>query len=219
MKPIEEIKELDLNNAFHELRKAGLLNTDFKAAGQSKEHLIEFFATCVEDADDSGKEIPDSIILFYNDIFSDEQEEENYENEEDCKGPMYFACETCGTLEECLKGELGFYLNIPYWVLEYSLKALSRSAFKIFIYLCRMANSQVGSNHFARCWLKYEQIKIATGVKSIRRYLKEVEEKDLIEHKLTVVRSPKGPKTVHQFTVNWYKRGKKFIEAVDAKRE
>jgi hypothetical protein len=217
MKPIDEIKRADLIDAFEVLKKSWLLNSDFKTKGKTKEDLIESFAVCVEEAHDSGKDIPDSIILFYNDIFSEAHGDKDYKNIKDCKGPMYFVCEDCLSFEECLKGPLSRYLNIPHWVLDYSLKILSRSAFKIFLYLCQMTDHRAGSNHFSRCWLNYNQIKNVTGVKSVRKYLKEIEEKGLIEHKYTVVGSPEGPKTIHQFTVNWYKKRAKFKKAAEVR--
>jgi hypothetical protein len=206
--PIDEIKKKDLNKAIESLKKVGLVSTYFKTTGLSKEDLLHSFENFVEDALDSDQKIPRSVFRLYEDIFV------GYKEEKFCRGPMYEDCLHCPILEDCQTDILNNYLNIKHWVLEYALKVLSPSAFKIFMYLSKIANYRIKSNNFGRCWRNYDQIRKATGVKGVRRCLKQLMEKGLIDHKWSVVGYSQGPRTIHQFTVIWYKMREEFRKSV-----
>lgn len=131
-----------------------------------------------------------------------------------CGGPMYEDCEKCIILEDCLKNDLNWYLNIKHWVLDFALKELSGSAFKVFMFLSKTANRIPGSNHFARCWLSYDQIREATGIKRIDRCLQELDVIGLINHIQTQKKEHGTFNTINQFTVNWLKVRESILEAV-----
>lgn len=125
-----------------------------------------------------------------------------------CDGFSQNKCPTCNELRNCQEGYLKWYLRIPFFIIDNYLHKLSGSSLKIYIYLNRRANFEEGSNHYGRCWLNYGQISEATGVssKTMRKYMKELEDLNLISHRFSTVydHKAKTPKTIHQFTVKWY---------------
>lgn len=99
----------------------------------------------------------------------------------ECQGPLVEQCEKCEQFEECLKGQLRFYSQIPYWIIDSYLAVLSGTAFKVFVYLVRKANFDPKSNHFGRCSSRKE-IADAAGVSetNLSKQMKELESHGLI---------------------------------------
>jgi hypothetical protein len=126
-----------------------------------------------------------------------------------CEGPLELNCKMCDDFDACMKHWLNYYSRIPHFIIEKYVSQLSPSAFKIFMYLNRKANFERESRHYGRCWLTYETIEKATGVKAsnMRKYMRELQDLKLIKCGFTHHKNADGTfSTVHDISVTWYKR-------------
>ena len=134
------------------------------------------------------------------------------DEEPGCHGPLLEECEKCKIFKDCSERKLKYYSRIPHVILDVYLKGLSRSAFKVFLYLNKKADFREHSNNFGKCWATYGQINDATGVSinHMGKYLKELEEFGLITWKQTKTSKGGEVKTINHFTVTWYTRFKRL---------
>jgi hypothetical protein len=127
-----------------------------------------------------------------------------------CRGPLSPKeyCEGCEKVIECLDTHLKWYSSIPHFIVDKYLWKLSPSAAKIFVFLNKSAEFDPASRHFGRCWFRYEQIEEETGVaaSNMAKYIDELEDANLIKHKLLRFVKKNQIRTAHQFTVTWHKR-------------
>ena len=126
-----------------------------------------------------------------------------------CDGPLERNCEICDDFDACKKHWLNYYSRIPHFIIERYISKLSPSAFKIFMYLNRKVNFERESRHYGRCWLTYETIEKATGVKAsnMSKYMRELRDLKLIKYSYTRHKSADGEfSTVHEISVTWYRR-------------
>jgi hypothetical protein len=71
---MKDFKFNDLKAQVKVINESGLIETPIKLFGVSKDSLVEQFATAVESLSECGKEIPGSVVEFFNEIFADEAE-------------------------------------------------------------------------------------------------------------------------------------------------
>lgn len=113
----------------------------------------------------------------------------------------------CNHFFECQWSYINWYVKIPFFIIDNTMKNVSLSAFKIFIYICRRTNFNTKSNHFSRCWLTMSEISEATGVKvsNMRKYVLELINKGMINCTVFRRNYDTGFKTIHEFTVHHIK--------------
>jgi len=124
------------------------------------------------------------------------------------RNPLNYDCKNCPKLPDC-RPYLKWHSMTPHFIIEDLLKTLSGDAFKIFALLNKTVDYRPQSNHFGRCWLTYDQIREATGMKPkshVERYVKELVAHNLIELRQTLKLGPDKNSTINQFTVTWYKK-------------
>jgi hypothetical protein len=108
--------------------------------------------------------------------------------------------------------KLKLCLRIPFYIMDSYMNKMSASAWKVFSYIARCATFDPGNNHFGRCWLSYEDIQERTGVKTIQKYVNELEALKLldVEHTRRFNKYNQCFGTTNQFTISWFGNFKKL---------
>jgi hypothetical protein len=102
--------------------------------------------------------------------------------------------------------KLTWSLRMPYLIMDTYMSKTSSSAWKVFCYIARRATFDPENKNFGLCYLQYGEIERMTGVKTVSKYVRELEKLGLI--RLVQIRktdrSSKGVVTVNKFTVKWF---------------
>ena len=205
MIPLDEINNQKLIRCLKKLQYKGLCENTSNPQTEKKENLLKIFVSCIERADED--KVPNSVLNFYNSILIRQKDPET------CDGPMIENCRKCATLKKCTRAT-PYTTRIPQSILDFCLKNLSNSAFKVFMYLNRKANFDPNSEHFGRCWPSREKISEATGVSknNMSKYLIELEKILLIRRSEPQrFRKPDGQwGSSSLITVTWFQKWKRF---------
>ena len=126
-----------------------------------------------------------------------------------CKGPLKEDCWACKTVRDCYKTKMYPFSMIPMFIIENYMDKISRTAWHVLVYINARTLFKKDTKNYAKSWLTFKQISKATGVKvkSMGKYIDELEEVGLIESEWAQIRGKGGGVvTTHKFTITWLEK-------------
>jgi hypothetical protein len=146
----------------------------------------------------------------------------------DIYDPLVYDCTTCKDFDKC-KHSLKYFHPIPDYLIDGHLMQLKPAAFKVFLYLNRLANYDTENKDYGKCTATYAKIAEKTGVSNkskesktnIRKYIKELKDCGLIDYDdidYNQDREASNHKG-HEYTILHYIKKKELLAASDQPEE
>jgi len=126
-----------------------------------------------------------------------------------CTGPHWNDCpKDCPVYDPKCPERKTYFLQIPHYIIEGSLRKVSPGARAMFLWIAQQAGFAPAGKDYGKAWLTHEQISAGTGIgkKSMQKYDKELKQFDLIDLEVKRVsnKTKTGVGTIHKYTVKFY---------------